>query len=79
MVLCDDVWVDPVSVVISRGSSGNDLLVVFRPWKVPMAPRIRTVPLPPVTPVEVSPSLAAAKPKITENNNQTEVSNCLPH
>ena len=78
MVLCNDVWADPVSVAISHGFSGNDLLVVFRLWKVLMAPRIRTVSLPLVTPVEVSPSLAAAKPEITENNNQTEVSNCLP-
>jgi hypothetical protein len=78
MILCDDVWADPVSVAVSRSFGVNDLLTVFRPWKVSMAPLIRTVPLPPVTPVEVSPSLAAAKPEITENNNQTEVSNCLP-
>jgi hypothetical protein len=78
MILCDDVWAGPVSVTVPRSLGVNDLLTVFRPWKVPMAPRIRTVPLPPVTPVEVSPSLAAAKPKYTENNNQTEVSNRLP-
>jgi hypothetical protein len=78
MVLCDDVWAGPVSVAISRSLSLNDFLTVFYSWKVPMALRIRTVPLPPVTPVEVSPSLAAAKPKYTENNNQAEVSNCLP-
>ena len=94
-----------------------DLLFFLHLWKVPMAPRIRTVPLPLPTPDgvtgnhgyqynvqfdtflgggnnhhqstqywpdpmaqvgEASTSLATAKPKITENNARSEVSNFLP-
>jgi hypothetical protein len=94
-----------------------DSVVFFHPWKVLMAPRIRTIPLPLVPPDgitgshgnpydvefdaflgggnnhhqstqewtdslaqagEASTSLATAKPKITENNAQSEVSNFLP-
>ena len=62
-----------VCLLLFEREQAIDLFIIT--LKIPSPPRIRTVPLPPLTPEgETSTSLATAKPNIIENETRSEVS-----